>query len=66
MGQFEDDYVVLNSIREGTGNRSKYASDATVQGGCEVEVGDRELHYTDPIEGVTAVTVEETPEIEAQ
>ena len=35
-GQLEDGSVVLNYVQEGTGNRSKYALDATSQGGCEL------------------------------
>ena len=56
----------LNSVREGTRNRSKYTLDATGQRGREVEEGDRELHCADPIEGVTALTMEETPRIWAK
>ena len=51
LEQLEDVCVEPSFVREGTGNRSKYAPDETVQGGHEVEVGegDGELHYTDPI-----------------
>ena len=61
LEQLEDGCVVPSSVQEGTGNRNKYAPDATVQGGCEVEVGDGKPHCTGLIDGVTTAIVEETP-----